>query len=569
MAHLHKKIKKGRPYYYVREIERINGKPTVVSQVYLGSPERILELLGGKDKRTFTSLSSKAFGSLFIFNDIDKAIGLSGIIDSVVVPSAKKKHPTIGEYCYYAVLNRIIEPLSKMTLPEWYRATDIQNICPIDIESLDSKTFWDKWDRVGQDEVREIVRRFFSKVRETVSLSGDCLLFDVNYSPCLPDKMGSDLRGYGKNKDSKHHMTQIGLTLLVDRGEDIPLYYRLYYGGRHDSDVFKVDMEELCAEICSWNKTKQRLTVVFDEGVNSEANIKYIDDQQMGRFITSYPVFLAEEFAGKDLQHFSPLDTENNKHLRESGQADEQVLSYRGMGEFWGKDRAVIVIYNPGAYRKKKYDFEQKIERVREDLLKYRKNYQEHRPHWRDKKEIQQRYHQLCEDLYIDSRYYELTFDKAGMSFSQDPYQIEMAMKRFGKNIIVTNNTDWTTEKIYLTYHEHSKIEQHFRKSKSPFSVAVTPQYHWTDSKIQLYMLTSVVGMVYFALFRNKLKAAHINMSAEEALRELRNLKTAVYVLNGCRKLQYRIEDPTERQNEVLKAFGYAISDGRVLQLPN
>jgi hypothetical protein len=32
MAHLHKKVKKGRPYYYIREIQRVDGKPKVVSQ---------------------------------------------------------------------------------------------------------------------------------------------------------------------------------------------------------------------------------------------------------------------------------------------------------------------------------------------------------------------------------------------------------------------------------------------------------------------------------------------------------------------------------------------------------
>jgi len=41
MAHLHKKIKKGRPYYYIREIRRVDGKPKVVSQIYLGSVEAI------------------------------------------------------------------------------------------------------------------------------------------------------------------------------------------------------------------------------------------------------------------------------------------------------------------------------------------------------------------------------------------------------------------------------------------------------------------------------------------------------------------------------------------------
>jgi hypothetical protein len=47
MAHLHKKMKKGRPYYYIREIARVNGKPTVVSQGYLGSLERMLEMASG------------------------------------------------------------------------------------------------------------------------------------------------------------------------------------------------------------------------------------------------------------------------------------------------------------------------------------------------------------------------------------------------------------------------------------------------------------------------------------------------------------------------------------------
>jgi len=42
MAHLHKKTKNGNTYYYVREIARVNGKPKVVNQVYLGTAEKIM-----------------------------------------------------------------------------------------------------------------------------------------------------------------------------------------------------------------------------------------------------------------------------------------------------------------------------------------------------------------------------------------------------------------------------------------------------------------------------------------------------------------------------------------------
>lgn len=52
MAHFHVKKKKGRPYLYVREIARVDGKPKVVSQIYLGSPERVAGLASGAETDT-------------------------------------------------------------------------------------------------------------------------------------------------------------------------------------------------------------------------------------------------------------------------------------------------------------------------------------------------------------------------------------------------------------------------------------------------------------------------------------------------------------------------------------
>jgi hypothetical protein len=45
MPSLTKKIVRGRPYYYLRECQRVNGKPKVVSTIYLGSAENIRDRL--------------------------------------------------------------------------------------------------------------------------------------------------------------------------------------------------------------------------------------------------------------------------------------------------------------------------------------------------------------------------------------------------------------------------------------------------------------------------------------------------------------------------------------------
>ena len=42
MASLTRKMVKGRPYYYVRHCQRVDGQPKIVKTTYLGSLETIL-----------------------------------------------------------------------------------------------------------------------------------------------------------------------------------------------------------------------------------------------------------------------------------------------------------------------------------------------------------------------------------------------------------------------------------------------------------------------------------------------------------------------------------------------
>ena len=45
MPSLTKKIIRGKPYYYLRECQRVDGKPKIVSTIYLGPPQSILDRL--------------------------------------------------------------------------------------------------------------------------------------------------------------------------------------------------------------------------------------------------------------------------------------------------------------------------------------------------------------------------------------------------------------------------------------------------------------------------------------------------------------------------------------------
>ena len=97
MAHLHKKIKKGRPYYYIREIQRVGGKPTVVSQIYLGSVESIASRFRDAALlRKPLQLKAREFGALFLAHEIEQRIDTIGLIDGIVARSPHETGPTIG-----------------------------------------------------------------------------------------------------------------------------------------------------------------------------------------------------------------------------------------------------------------------------------------------------------------------------------------------------------------------------------------------------------------------------------------------------------------------------------------
>jgi len=174
MAHLHKKMKKGRPYYYIREIARVAGKPKVINQVYLGSPKRMLEMATSSGEPC-VKVQAQEFGALWLANLIEQEVGFSQIVDSVIDRGDRENGPTVGEYFLYAVFNRMIDARSKRALPEWYKSTAIQHISPTQIDVLDSQHYWRKWERIEQKQLHEIAENFFQKLTKLELVKTGCV----------------------------------------------------------------------------------------------------------------------------------------------------------------------------------------------------------------------------------------------------------------------------------------------------------------------------------------------------------------------------------------------------------
>jgi len=570
MAHIHKKMKKGRPYYYVREIARVNGKPKVINQVYLGSPERMLEMAQG-GKSMPGRIQAQSFGALWLASLVEEEIDLAGLVNGIV-KTEEDNAPSVGEYFVYAVYNRMIQACSKRAMPGWYKPTAIQYIRPVNIDMLNSQMFWLKWNQLEEQHIQKIATEFLRQISRLAPSSSDCVMFDTtNYYTFMATDTDSKLAQRGKNKEGRNWLRQIGVALLVSRDKRIPLYYREYEGNRHDSKVFIQIMDDMFKAMHSSVGEGKELTIVFDKGMNSQENIMAIDAREDVHFITTYSTHYADHLVHINLDNFTVVNTQKNKTLAQQGKQDDQLLAWQTQGEYWERERTVVVTYNPLTATKQRYAFEKKMLRLQENLFEFQSKVNKGAPYWRKQSTVLKRYTDICLELHIPSDLYKVELythkKKLRMNFRKNHYRIGRYINRFGKNILITDRGDWTTDEIVQASLDRWAVEDGFRLTKDEEQIALRPIRHWTDSKIRCHLFTCIAAMALLRIIELKLRRSGITMTAKTAMNHMNSLHSCLMWFPKKRKALRMLEEPSEEQADIMRAFGWKIAGGVLQEL--
>ncbi len=140
MASITKKMIRGKPYYYARECKRVNGKPKIVWQQYLGRPEDIINAMTRGPSQVEAQPKPREaviveFGAIAALYDLAKRLRLCEHIDRHVPKQGQG--PTVGGYLLVAILNRCVAPCSKSGIGKWFQGTVLRRItstadnCPV------------------------------------------------------------------------------------------------------------------------------------------------------------------------------------------------------------------------------------------------------------------------------------------------------------------------------------------------------------------------------------------------------------------------------------------------------
>jgi transposase len=250
MASITKKMIRGKPYYYARECKRVNGKPKIVWQQYLGRPVDIINAMTqGPSKVDVMPKPKEAviveFGAVTALYDLAKQLNLSEHIDRHVPKQGRG--PSVGEYLLVAILNRCVAPCSKTAIAKWFQGTVLRRLMDLDSGQLSSQRFWDNMDRVTRHAIESVERDITMQMVRDFDIDLKRVLFDGTNFFTFIDTFNErcNLAQRGKSKEGRKALRIVGLALLVSADFHVPLFHRTYPGNQADAPTFSSLTETL------------------------------------------------------------------------------------------------------------------------------------------------------------------------------------------------------------------------------------------------------------------------------------------------------------------------------------
>jgi len=525
MVSLTKKTIRGKPYYYARECKRIDGKPKIVWQQYLGKAEDIVTAMTqGQGVAEPEHALVSDFGAVAALYDLAQRLKLAEHIDAHV--PKRGRGPSVGTYLLVAIINRCVAPCSKAGIGEWFQNTALRRLIGIEARQLSSQRFWDNMDRVSSGAIQAIERDVVSAMVRSFKVDLKQVLFDGTNFFTFIDTFNerNKLAQRGKSKEGRKALRIVGLALLVSADGHIPLLHRTYPGNQADAPTFRSLTDALIERYRELTEGAEHVTLVFDKGNNAKDNLHSID-QSPYHFIGSLVPTQHPKLLAIPSKRFHSLESEGLP----------EVSVYRSTREVFGVQRTVLVTYNENLFIAQSRTLLREIAKRQSNLRELQQQLRRwHRGEVRGGRAPTVTGVTRKVEGWLKARHMKELFDVtveeydglAWMTYRFN-HQAWTRLQRtlLGKTLLFTDNDDWSDAEIVRGYRAQHHVENGFRCMKDPHHISLRPQHHWTDQKIEVHVFCCVLALMLCSLLRRELQHQGIDLSIPALLEELEKIR--------------------------------------------
>ena len=522
MACIIKKKKKNRWYYYAAKSARVDGKPRIVWQKYLGTVDAIVkraeQVAPPKPKETVIFEAGGVAGLL----GIAQRLGLVELIDEAA--PKREQGASVGQYMVLAALNRALAPCSKLAIGDWYEQTVLRRLWRVPKTAFSSQRFWDHMDMVSEEVIDSVQAKLAARVEREYGLDRNVLLYDTTnfFTFLATSNSRGSIAKRGRSKAKRHDLRQVGLALLVTREGQVPLFHRVYTGNITDVALFPDLAKELLGRHDELIGPNKDATLVFDKGnVSDDAMQRFVVPGR--HFVAAVPANQASELIAAPLDDFEDMPglPGTKAHLVKHEFWDKQCTAVVAYTESFFTQQLSGVTTNLVTCQKKLMDLEKSLRKWRRAQTRGEK-VRGKRPTVRG---VQKSVRGILSSQFMKDLFQISVGEERGLPRLR--YEVDhtalakLTNERLGRTVLVTDHPDWSANDVISTYRSLTAIEQAFKNMKNIDFLHWQPSYHWTTQKIKVHGFYCVLALLLATLARNTAVKAGIDMSIPALLKEL------------------------------------------------
>ncbi|MGA6093292.1 IS1634 family transposase [Amycolatopsis sulphurea] len=518
----------GRVYYYLAESARVNGKPRVVGQRYLGTAEDIATAMAGGSAEA-AGARHRTFGDVAAVWGTLQRLELIRRVDEAA--GAQRAKPTLGFHLALAVLHRATAPGTE--LEQWWSGCVAQDLIrprPRK-DTITAASHHRALRRLTQERISDVEVAVAEAVREllgddgTEALAVDVAQFAAFTAADCTSSAGKDVLA--------------GLGLVITRDGAIPLASRVYR--RDSAPTFGALAGELGGRY-----PDAEVTLVFHAGQAAQ-----LDLGARSGFVGSLPLADHRELRARTDSGYRPVDPERFAGLT--------ALDTRATVD--GVRRRVIVTHSATLHAAQHRAFTDELSTAVRDLdgLAAALAAGTHRG---DRTQVHAEISRIIRGRRVE-RVLGITLEGTRPGEIRLSHRVdEAAVARlgdefFGKQVLATDR-DWPVAEVVTAARARTHLESTFRWLTG---VAPAGYGQWTPHRIAVHTLVSVLAATVTHLMRREADRAGMNLSVAELLDQLRGIGETVlrHRSTGGRPRARRIlSDRTPRQQALFELFGLA-----------
>jgi len=232
----------------------------------------------------------------------------------------------------------------------------------------------------------------------------------------------------------------------------------------------------------------------------------------------------------KDLLHepyteFSKIYDTQKKHA---------VYAFRRLIKVYTDDPVVVIVtFDEQVHNKSLHTLEHHLAKKFDELQEFTISQLNTKPQWQDPVKIQKHidtqilktkeFKELIQILIEGTERSAVEYQELRWGLNNSQYS--EIVKPFGKSIIFSNHTDWSTKEIVLGYRQQFKIEKKFAEMKSTEYIKVSPMRHWTDHNIRVHIFICLLALLGQGLLKLKLQSLQISDSFLDVIHTLETVQ--------------------------------------------